>query len=348
MMIRFYLVFLTLSCATLAKAQPSSSLDPDDLDYYLVQAFKAADADNRVPLNHIGVQVQQAENGFLVTAALEDYPAHRAGINRGDVIETAGGRPYHPVYSFNKAEDFNKGYSPVTDSYNLVVRRNQNLMNLTVTPVFENLYDSYRTATGNSVQEFSVGNKIVGYVRLWALSRNSNDLIAYRNMIDALDHCDGLIFDLRNSYGFLDLQHLDKIFPNRDRYFDIAGPTSALSNLKSRTSTANAGSYRKPIAVLINGETRGGPELFAYQLDKLGRIITLGDRTPGRFGTYLENATGRSEFLIYQAAENVLIDNKSLEGTGVSPGRIVEYPFEQTSRGDPQYNAAMNALMGII
>ena len=61
MMIRFYLVFLTLSCATFAKAQPSSSLNPDDLDYYLVQAFKAADADNRVSLNHIGVQVQQAE-----------------------------------------------------------------------------------------------------------------------------------------------------------------------------------------------------------------------------------------------------------------------------------------------
>ena len=57
MMIRFYLVFLTLSCATFAKAQPSSSLNPDDLDYYLVQAFKAADADNRVSLNHIGVPV---------------------------------------------------------------------------------------------------------------------------------------------------------------------------------------------------------------------------------------------------------------------------------------------------
>ena len=167
-------------------------------------------------------------------------------------------------------------------------------------------------------------------------------------MIDALGHCDGLIFDLRNSYGFLDLQHLDKIFPNRDRYFDVAGPPSALSNLEKPTTTANTGSYRKPIAVLINGETRGGPELFAYQLDKLGRIIILGDRTSGKLGTYLENAMGSSDILIYQPARNVLIDNKPLEGTGVSPDRVVEYPFEQTSRGDPQYNAAMNALMGII
>ena len=230
-MIRSYLILLTFSCASLAKAQPSSILGADDLDYYLFQAFQAAGPNNRVRLNHIGVQVQQTDNGFLVTAAMEDYPAHRAGINRGDIIETAEGRPFHPVYSFNNAEDFNKGYSPVSNSYNLVVRRNQNRMNLTLRPVFENLYDSYRTATINSIQEFSAGNKVVGYVHFWALSRNSNDLVTYRNLIDELDHCDGLIIDLRNGYGFLDLQHLDKIFPSRDSYFNITGLTGALSNL---------------------------------------------------------------------------------------------------------------------
>ena len=347
-MIRSYILLLTFFCASLAKAQPSSILGTDDLDYYLFQAFQAAGPNNRVRLNHIGVQVQQTDNGFLVTAAMEDYPAHRAGINRGDIIETAEGRPYHPVYSLNNAEDFNKGYSPVSNSYNLVVRRNQNRMNLTLRPVFENLYDSYRTATINSIQEFSAGNKVVGYVRFWALSRNSNDLVTYRNLIDELDHCDGLIIDLRNGYGFLDLQHLDKIFPSRDSYFDITGLTGALSNLANPSSAVGTKQYRKPIAVLINSETRGGLELFAYQLGKLGRSIILGDRSPGKLGTYLESARDGTEILIYQPAESLLIDNNSIEGTGVETDRIVEYPFEQTSRGDPQYNAAMNALMGII
>ena len=347
-MIRSYLILLTFFCASLAKAQPSSILGADDLDYYLFQAFQAAGPNNRVRLNHIGVQVQRTDNGFLVTAAMEDYPAHRAGINRGDIIETAEGRPFHPVYSFNNAEDFNKGYSPVSNSYNLVVRRNQNRMNLTLRPVFENLYDSYRTATINSIQEFSAGNKVVGYVRFWALSRNSNDLVTYRNLINELDHCDGLIIDLRNGYGFLDLQHLDKIFPSRDSYFDITGFTDALSNLANPSSAVGTKQYRKPIAVLINSETRGGPELFAYQLGKLGRSIILGNRSPGKLGTYLESARDGTEILIYQPAESLLIDNNSIEGTGIETDRIVEYPFEQTSRGDPQYNAAMSALMGII
>ena len=210
------------------------------------------------------------------------------------------------------------------------------------------LYDSYRTATINSIQEFSAGNKVVGYVRFWALSRNSNDLVTYRNLINDLDHCDGLIIDLRNGYGFLDLQHLDKIFPSRDSYFDITGFTDALSNLANPSRAVGTKQYRKPIAVLINSETRGGLELFAYQLGKLGRSIILGDRSPGKLGTYLESARDGTEILIYQPAESLLIDNNSIEGTGIETDRIVEYPFEQTSRGDPQYNAAMNALMGII
>jgi C-terminal processing protease CtpA/Prc len=157
-----------------------------------------------------------------------------------------------------------------------------------------------------------------------------------------------LIIDLRNGYGFLDLQHLDKIFPSRDSYFDITGLTGALSNLANPSSAVSTKQYRKPIAVLINSETRGGLELFAYQLGKLGRSIILGDRSPGKLGTFLESTRDGTEILIYQPAKSLLIDNNSIEGTGIEADRIVEYPFEQTSRGDPQYNAAMNALMGII
>jgi hypothetical protein len=73
-----------------------------------------------------------------------------------------------------------------------------------------------------------------------------------------------------------------------------------------------------------------------------------GDRSPGKLGTFLESTRDGTEILIYQPAKSLLIDNNSIEGTGIEADRIVEYPFEQTSRGDPQYNAAMNALMGII
>ena len=40
----------------------------------------------------IGIQGQKQEAGFLVTSVLEGYPAHRAGLNRGDIITSIDGQ----------------------------------------------------------------------------------------------------------------------------------------------------------------------------------------------------------------------------------------------------------------
>lgn len=345
---RLLLLSVMLSLALQAQERGETDLDPERLDYYLQAALNADKIGARPALNHIGIQVIEGNKGYLVSAVLEGYPAHVAGINRGDIIQAANDEPFHPVFSFNGRGSAPDGFSPASGEYRLHILRGDAELDLTVRPVFENLYDSYRSATLNSIQQFSAGNKIIGYLRPWILSRASNDLVAWRNMLAELAQCDGIILDLRNSTGFLDMAHLDAVYQDRGNYFRANGAPDWLARLGREIPIGVFDPYQKPVAVLINGATRGGAELLAYQLDKLQRVVTLGEATPGRVGEYLSAGGSGRDALHYQPALELSIDGREFEGRGISPEVPVPYPFEQTTRSDPQYQAAVNTLLGTI
>ena len=211
-----YLILLFNLAIGNAAAQPSPN---STLEQLLKQAFHSNINAERVVLNHIGIEAVEVSNGYLVTAVLEGYPAHAVDIRRGDIIEKADGNPFHPIESFNSERDTNGNFLPKREEHILVLSRAKDSMELSVIPVFENLYNSYRSATANSVLQFSAGNKTIGYIRFWALSRATADIINYRALLRELSGTDGIIFDFRNSLGFLDPQHLDLVFPTRDNYF---------------------------------------------------------------------------------------------------------------------------------
>lgn len=333
---------------TFAQTETQALLSDDDLNYYLVQSFLARDSKERIAINHIGMQGKLNVDGFLVTAVLEGYPAHISGINRGDVITAINGARFHPIESFNLERNKVGGFIPATTEQLLSLTRGASNLELSVRPIHENLFDSYRTATSNSVLEFSAGNKIIGYIRFWGLSRATNDMITYQNVLRSLDHTDGIIFDLRNSFGFLDPLHLDLVFTNRDTYFNFSDRENSETSFAELSPILNADPYRKPIALLLNQDTRGGSELFAYQLDKLERVISLGEATKGELGQFDSGNNQNDPGITYVISNELLIDGQSLEGIGIQPERIILYPYESITRGDPQYDAAINALLGII
>jgi hypothetical protein len=257
--------------------------DSNSLQAYLLQAFAASKAPQRASLFHIGIEAQPRGDGYLVTAVLEDYPAFYAGINRGDIIVNSNDTPFHPIASFN---------SEVSAQYDLAIDRAGNRLNLTVTPVFENLFDSYRNATASSIQEFSAGNKVIGYIRLWALSRSTADVISYQALMEDLSHCDGLILDLRSSYGYLDEIYVNSLIPN----------------------PSGNDYFGKSVVVIVDSKTSLQGAQLARKLRRLDRIVVLGAETDD----------------------------------GLKPELDVPYPFTQTSRGDPQFETALNRLLGTI
>lgn len=334
----------------------AQSLGTDKLDYYLQQALQAERPGARYALNHIGIQGEDVPEGFLVTAVLEDYPAHQAGLYRGDIILRANGARFHPVFSFNNREQaprFQARRQPLL----LELQREDERLEVSVVPVFENLLDSYRTATLNSVQQFPSGNKMVGYLRLWVLSRNSADLIAYQQLFSELRGTDGIILDLRDAVGFIDPAQLQLIYRGADDLYQLAMPTDIPDAAASAMPDwlrvpalppplTSVAPYRNPVALLINDRTRGGAELLAYQLDKLSRVISLGERTAGQLGDWMPD-TAQAE-LNYQPAPELRVDGQQLENSGYAPERPVSFPRRQAGRIDPQFQAAMDLLMGII
>ena len=333
-----------MAMPAIAQDEADASLSADELEYYLVQAFQASTAEARIALNHIGIETQSVDGGFLVTAALENYPAHQAGIERGDKILRIDGEPFHPVYSFNTPNTTARVFSPETASHRLEFERDGTVEAVEIVPVFENLYDSYRTATLGSVQKFSLGNKTIAYIRFWGLSRSTSDLFTLQQLMRDFTDSDGMIVDLRNSYGFLSSEHLDLFTRNGRGYFEASSTANRHAAITQSFSPNSDRSFGKPIVVLINSQTRAGSELMAYGLAKLDRITTIGEDSQGRIGTYTQGG----DSLHYNPAEQLLIDGESFESVGVTPKVSILFPFTQTGRSDPQFEASIDFLLGRI
>ena len=273
----FLLIALAWPCAT-AQTGDFPELGNDTLEFYLIQAFEAPLAEARLALNHIGIEVQAAEDGFLITAALEGYPAHRAGLERGDKIVRVGGEPYHPIYSFNTADAQTSSFAPSTIAHRLEFERLGVQQTIEIVPVFENLFDSYRSATLDSAQAFPLGNKTIGYIRFWGLSRSASDLFALDLLLRSFPDSDGMILDLRNAYGYVSSEHLDMFSRDGRGYFESSDSSNRHTAVGPGVPSS-ARPFTKPIVVLVNSKTRGGALLFAYGLSKIERIRTLGEAT---------------------------------------------------------------------
>ena len=319
--------FTLLATAVLLWSPSGSSAQATDrsgedagspLTHFLQQAFDSQTALDRQALNHLGMETIPVAQGWVVTAVLGGFPAQTAGIRRGDIVVAADGAPFDPVISLNgdvPADSF----SPRTSSIQIELLRNGEALQVSAMPVFGNLFDAYRTAMVNSLQQISVGNKVVGYLHWWAFSRSTNDMQVLQQLLYELRLTDGIILDLRNSYGFHDPQH------------------SAFFRVRSDSRLANNPwtlFYGKPLAILTNRWTRGGAEILAADLMGLDRAEVIGEPTAGWH------------------REATTIDTGLPTGAGhslaIQPEHVVDHPLDNADLNDPLYNTAIDILFSLM
>ncbi|MEX0619402.1 MAG: PDZ domain-containing protein [Pseudohongiellaceae bacterium] len=248
--------------------------DPADADYFLHQPFQSDRPEERLDLNHLGASYIFKDDAYYIDAVLEGYPAHQSGLRRGDAILSVDGTAFHPLWSLNDNTRIPHQWEALNQPVQLRYRRRTAEHTVTLEPVFENLYDSYRSASLNSVAQLTSGNKLIGYVHFWALSRNTNDVITFLRIMDSLAQCDGLIVDLRGGLGYLSEAHLDAFVRGSGNEADIAA-------ISPWSSSEPINSYNRPAVILQDADTRGGPEILARRLAPLGRIETIGGTTSG-------------------------------------------------------------------
>ena len=264
----------------------------------------------------------------FVAGVIAGAPAHQAGLLIGDEIVSADGRPFQPVGSFR---------GRVGTPVELIIRRARDgaPASIAVTPADLDPGAMFLNGLKASARIIPAGGARIGYVHVWSYAGRQyqgalEDLIGDGPLKDA----DALVWDLRDGWGGAQPDYLD--------LFNARSPTMKVTARDGETGLVGV-KWRKPVAALINGGTRSGKEVLAYGFReyRLGELV--GSRTEGAVLAATAFLIG-GEGLLLLAVEDVVVDGRRLEGSGVEPTIPVPFDTRYAAGADPQLARAVELL----
>lgn len=302
----------------------------DDTYYFLYSLFSHHKPDGEKKGSCVFPGFVTGGAGFdsdRVRYVLDDSPAQKAHIQKGDQILSVNGGKYVGLANFFELEG-----KPIQIS----LKRAQTLKTVSLKASKKPMYDAYVNAVTKSATKFMVDELKLGYVHLWCGGKAAQEAMADVLFEPLLKECDGLILDLRDGYGACSPDALDPFFRQPNAF-----PDFETTNREGKKSTSSV-VFAKPMVALINGGSRSGKEELAYALKKAGRALLLGDRTAGYFlAGSLEPINDRCS--LYLAVLDCSLSGVRLEGVGVEPDLRVSN--DKTSAQDNQLERAKIELV---
>ncbi len=322
------------------KTSHTARYTSDDVDYYeLLDVFRygVRDAvrrmypDGAITYPGIGMASSVIDGKVFATDVYDGGQAALAGLKAGDEILSADGAPFAEIGSFA-----GKVGKPVT----LQVRRaaGDEPMAIVVGPQLLDPSATLFKAIADSARIIEKNGQKIGYLRIWSYTRGEvGEIIDRALALGPLKDADGLVLDLRCRWGGA---------PG-DAAETFVGGTGDFRTIDrdGEVDPANF-RWRKPVVAIIDEGTRSGMELFAYALKKNG-IPLVGTRTAGAL------VAGRGfmlpdDSLLVLAVSDVTVDGVRLEGKGVEPDVTVPFDIRYAGGKDPQLDAAMQRLGGML
>ena len=300
---------------------------PDDPGYFdLLAIFEPAlKRDPRT--ESVGLAAVESDGSWFVARVFGGGPAEAAGLKRGDRLVSADGQPFHPVLSFG-----GKAGHPVelqVQSRAGEAPRTVRVMPRLISPKEEWLEDQRRSS---KIIEWQ--GRRIAYAPLWSCAGAEHQEVLEEALQGDLASADALVIDFRGGWGGCN--------PAFVQLFDPAAPDLTRID-RDGTRTTFASSWRKPLAVLVDGGTRSGKELVSRALQKSRRAVLVGERTAGAVvaGQILPLSDGS---LLFLAVQDILVDGERLEGVGVRPEVEVPAALPLAEGKDPQLEAALSRL----
>jgi carboxyl-terminal processing protease len=224
----------------------------------------------------IGIEAGFRGERVVIIAPLEGYPAERAGLRPGDIIEAVNGSP---VTGFTPDEVQSLTIGDPGTTIEMTVRRPAIDQQITVTMERERI-----EVRNISYAGFTDENSQIGYIKISRFGqRTAEELRA--NLIELNDESDmkGLILDLRNNPGGLLNEAVDVV----DKFIE---PGVTVVETRGRfesqsvifTSQEPALYESLPIVVLINNGSASASEVVAGALQDLDRAVILGENSFGK------------------------------------------------------------------
>ncbi|MEM7022734.1 MAG: S41 family peptidase, partial [Pseudomonadota bacterium] len=221
----------------------------------------------------LGIEVTMEDGLVKVVSPIDDTPAHRAGIQAGDVITHIDSEP---VMGLSLAEAVEKMRGPVDTSIALTLRRTGE----------EEPIDVSMARAVITISPVRWNSEVdIGYIRVTAFNEQTEESL--REAVEDLEgeigaDMKGVVIDLRNNPGGL----LEQAVAVADAFLDQGEIVSTRGRRNDSVQRFNA---RRgdlvdglPLVVLINGGSASASEIVAGALKDHGRAIVMGTRSFGK------------------------------------------------------------------
>ena len=249
-----------------------TSLDPHS-GYLDAKRYRDMQVQTKGEFGGLGIEVTM-ENGLVkVVSPIDDTPAHRAGIQAGDIITHIDSEP---VLGLSLSEAVEKMRGPVDTLIALTLRREGDDEPLDVSMA--------RAVITISPVRYRV-EKDVGYLRVTAFNEQTEAKV--KEGIEDIraelgPSLKGFVIDLRNNPGGL----LEQAIAVSDAFLDRG---EIVSTRGRRTDSIQRFNARRgdlaeglPLVVLINGGSASASEIVAGALQDHHRAIVMGTQSFGK------------------------------------------------------------------
>jgi carboxyl-terminal processing protease len=294
-----------------------TGLDPHS-DYMSEHEYQDMLDDTAGEFVGIGAELTRDDNRPVVISPIDDTPASRAGIQPGDIILRIDGQLTEGM-SLKDVVGALRG--PADTNVKITIGRKSE-------PPFE------VTLTRAVIKVDSVKSQLeannIGYVRITTFTETTQ-----REMMHALDdlkaksngHLQGFVLDLRNDPGGLLDQavHVAGDFLDGGTTVSIRG--RSLDDNHVFPAPRNGDQLRGvPMVVLINGASASAAEIVAGALQDRKRARVLGTQSFGKGSVQTIIPLDGHGALRLTTARYYTPGGRSIQGTGITPDRIVEQP----------------------
>jgi len=213
-----------------------------------------------------GISIGEKGNDFYISSVFPGTPAHKAGIEVGDVILEIEGKEVAGLL--------------LNEVYSLLFRNEGEILNISLSR--NNELQEYSLAAGEiKLEEYTISqieDRIL-YVKIYLfLSRTGEKLISDLNK-EGVKNFDGMIIDLSdNPGGDFDTSLCFT------RAFLSSEPMFLLENNKGKEIIYGDNPFPVdiPLVVMINEETMSSAEVVALAMQETGRAVVLGEKTYGK------------------------------------------------------------------
>jgi carboxyl-terminal processing protease len=294
--------------------------------FYTPNGYKSVRELTTGRFSGIGVWVKLQGDELEIVSVLPSTPALKAGLKRGDVIESIDGTP---VSGMTSDEAVARIKGPEGSNVNLVVRRNDAMLDFSLTRADIELPNLQARMTADGF----------GYIRLLGFARGAGEQVRgeVEDLVD--DGAKGVILDLRDNGGGLFSEAVDvasvfiedgdvviyKERSNDDVVYEAEG--DAFEDI--------------PTVVLVNEGTASASEIVAGALQDSERAIVVGTTTYGKGSVQQIVPLADSSALKLTTAAYLTPSGRNIDGQGIEPDVEVDAAYGQRAR-------AVEILQGIV